>query len=107
MRVWNKFLYSANPQEITKLGMQVEQVRCFHCGEVTRVAVKEDVTDWKAVAESYRQALQSQADGFDRIVRDVSVMHGQNPILDYIENEFEALRQRLRGDLEKPIDLED
>lgn len=74
-----------------ELEMQIEDVKCYTCGNVTRVVVKEDHIDWKLVAEQYRKAASDVVQGMNEMMQDINVMHGGNPIEDYISNQWKAI----------------
>lgn len=88
-------------EAVPKLGMQIAEIQCFHCGKMTRVPVKREYVDWEQIAEKYRQGYEKMMQRFGQIVSDVNVMHaGPNPVLEYIENEWKVLLDDLRNDLE-------
>ncbi len=82
--------------------MQVAEMRCFHCGRVTRVPVPTDYTDWEKVAESYRKRLEETWHFFDEMSRDVEVMHGGNPLAEYMANQVRFMVSELRKKLDDP-----
>jgi hypothetical protein len=102
MKFYEKMMMTPPTSEtVPKLGMQIAEVPCYHCGRITRVPVKPEWVDWERVAEKYRQGYEKMMQRFGQIVTDVNVMHaGPNPVLEYIENEWKVLLDDLRKDLE-------
>lgn len=103
VKYYEKMMWEPQALEsVPKLGMQIAEIECFHCGRITRVPVKPEWVDWERVAENYRQCYEKQMQRFGQIVSDINVMHsGPNPILEYIDNEWKVLIEDLRKDLEK------
>jgi len=102
MKIYNKMMITPPGAEaVPKLGMQIAEVPCYHCGRITCVPVKPEHMDWQQMAEKYRLGYEKMMQRFGQIVSDVNVMHaGPNPVLEYIENEWRVLLDDLRNDLE-------
>lgn len=105
MRYYDKMFLSPNPggfDSVPKLGMQIAEVDCYHCGRKTRIPVRPEWVNWEQVAEKYRQGYEKMMLGFDQIIKDVDVMHsGPNPILEHIDNSWKILLADLRKDFEQ------
>lgn len=102
MKYHQKFsITSSGFEEVPKLEMQIAEFRCLHCGSMMRVPVQPEWTDWKLVAEKYRQDYEKLLHRFGQIVTDIDVMHsGPNPIREYIANEFAVIIDDLRKGFE-------
>lgn len=70
--------------------MQIAEFDCHHCGSKMRVPVQEEYTDWKEVAEHYREAVGTLIRDFDQMLKDIEVMHQENPVAHYLVNEWKA-----------------
>jgi len=87
---------------IPKLEMQIAEVNCHRCGNMTLVPVKPEYVDWKDVAEMYRRCLEDAYLHFDRIVADIDLLvEEKNPVREYLKNEWEETIGRLRRMIEE------
>jgi len=99
MKHFQKFQpFNEESLEIPRLGMQIVETNCFHCHQLTRHPVPATFVDWEVVAEKYRQGYEDLVKRFDRIIKDLDVMHGSNPIMDYVANEWKMVLGDIKSD---------
>ena len=67
---------------------------CPHCNKLVVSAVPEDA-QVREEAEYYREKCEKLAREFDQLVKDVSVLHGQNPIIEFIQNKWMFILKNL------------
>jgi hypothetical protein len=103
MKHYDKFAVIFSPApSVPKLSMQVAEMNCYHCGKVTRVPVPATYIDWQTTAESYRKRLEEMCQRFDQMSRDVEVMHGENPVAEYMANQLRFIMMEARKKFDEP-----
>lgn len=85
--------FDANTLQAPMLGMQTVSADCLHCGRQTVFPVPREFVDWQQVAERYRTAWEKTLQRFDRIMKDVDIMHQENPAAEYLANEWKLILQ--------------
>ena len=63
---------------------------CPHCNKLV-VSALPDEAGHRAEAEYYREKCEKLARHFDQLVKDVSVLHGENPIINFIQNKWKFI----------------
>ena len=64
---------------------------CVHCDKDMVIPVPNEYVDWEDVANLYKRKGESLVKNFDRIVKDIDVMYQDNPIREYLLNEWKAI----------------
>ncbi len=82
------------------LKRQTVESRCYHCGKTTVFPVPETCIDWEKIANHYKAELLHLYTKFDRIGKDVEVLHGENPAAQYQSNEIQIMLADLRRTIE-------
>ena len=100
-------LFNPDSCEFPTAGMEILETECYHCGAKTRHSVDADLIDYKKVAEDYKEAGESIMKEVDRMIKDINVMHPENPVLDYINNRRETMIDELKKLFENRRGLED
>lgn len=77
----------------TEIGpiMQVAATECFHCGKTIRFPVRPEFIDWERIARSYEKRLKEIMADFEQMNRDVEVLHGENPVAQYMCNRLHLM----------------
>lgn len=83
--------FDENTLEVPSLGMQTVSTSCFHCKRQTVFPVPTEFTDWREVAEHYRKGWEDTLKRFDKMMKDVDIMHQENPAAEYLMNEWKLI----------------
>jgi hypothetical protein len=96
-RHYNQYLLSAaHSKLVPQFTLQTVEVPCCHCGQHTRIAVREDCIDWKTVADDYRSAMEHMTERMERMILDIDAMQTwPNPVREYLANEWRILLQQV------------
>ena len=75
--------------------MEIVETKCYQCGFVTRLAVKPEFIDWEQVANEYKETAEGIQKKVNDMINDISLMHSDNPILEYINNEWAIMLESI------------
>jgi len=93
-------IFNPNSLEFPVPKMEVLDTECYRCGAKTRHAVPTDFIDYKLVADDYKEMGELIMAKMNQMIADINVMHSDNPILDYINNEHKTMISELRDIIE-------
>jgi len=86
----NPFLNENTLEFASVIGQRVH-CTCVHCNKDMVIPVPNEYVDWEDVANLYKKRGEQLVKSFDRIVKDIDVMYQDNPIREYILNEWKAI----------------
>lgn len=81
---------NADPIEPTLDGMTAT-FTCPRCKHRVDAPVHPDYIDYEEVAETYKRNYREVFRKLDQMIKDIDVMHPDNPIAHYIQNEWKAI----------------